>query len=201
MTPLGLYLPGTSPLHRVPAGWKFLALLSLAVLVLVVGSPLWLGVVTVVVALGYFVAGIPPRHCWGIARLLVPMLGFVFAVQWWLLGLDSAAVVCLRLLAALAAANLFTLTTRVDDLVAAVERALRPARRFGARPERIGLLVGLTLQAVAALSTMASQTREAQRARSAERSVSAFAIPFLVRTLRHADELGEALAARGVDDD
>ena len=27
------------------------------------------------------------------------------------------------------------------------------------------------------------------------------AVPFLVRTLRHADELGEALGARGIGDD
>jgi exodeoxyribonuclease VII large subunit len=67
-------------------------------------------------------------------------------------------------------------------------------------PERIGLLVGLTMRAVAALSGIAGEVREAAKARGAERSPTAFAVPFLVRTLRHADELGEALAARGVDD-
>ncbi|MDR7302976.1 energy-coupling factor transporter transmembrane component T family protein [Haloactinomyces albus] len=201
MTPLGLYQPGTSVLHRAAAGWKFLALLAFAVLIFVVHSPMGLGVTVLAVALAYLVARLPPRRCWQVVRLLVPVLVFVFAAQWWLLGFDSAAVVCLRLLAALGAANLFTLTTRVDDLVGAVERGLRPIRRFGLRPERIGLLVGLTLQAVAALSMIAGETREAQRARSAERSLPAFAVPFLVRTLRHADELGEALAARGVEDD
>ncbi|RCW42892.1 biotin transport system permease protein [Halopolyspora algeriensis] len=201
MTPLGLYQPGTSVLHRAAAGHKFLALLALAVLIFVVHSPVWLGVTALAVTLGYPVARVSPRRCLQLVRLLVPVLGLVFAAQWWLVGFDSAAVVCLRLLVTLGAANLFTLTTRVDDLVTAVERGLRPTRRFGVRPERLGLLVGLTLQAVAALSMIAGQTREAQRARSAERSLPAFAVPFLIRTLRHADELGEALAARGVDDD
>lgn len=201
MTPLGLYQPGTSVLHRTAAGWKFAALLGFAVLIFVLSSPAGLGVVVLAVALAYVVARVPARRYLQIVRVLVPVLGFVFALQWWLLGFDSAAVVCLRLLAALGAANLFTLTTRVEDLVGAVERGLRPARRFGVRPERVGLLVGLTLQAVAALSGIAGETREAQRARSADRSLPAFAVPFLVRTLRHADELGEALAARGVDDD
>ncbi|GAA0539152.1 cobalt ABC transporter permease [Saccharopolyspora subtropica] len=201
MSPLGLYEPGSSPLHRLGAGWKFLALLGFAVLVLVLGSPLALAGCAGGVAAAYLVARIPARRCWQLSRLLVPLLVLVFLAQWWLLGWDSAAVVCLRLLAALGAANLFTLTTRVDDLVTAVERGLRPLRRFGVRPDRVGLLVGLTVQAVAALSTIATQVREAQRARDAERSLSAFAVPFLVRTLRHADELGEALAARGVGDD
>lgn len=201
MNPLGLYEPGTSPLHRVPAGVKFLALLALAVLIFVFAAPTPLGVLAGAVLLGYLVARVSPGRCWRLARFLVPLLAVIFALQWWLLGLDQAIVVTLRLFAALAAANLFTLTTRVDDMVGAVERGLRPLRRFGVRPERAGLLVGLTMQAIAVLSTIAAETREAQRARDADRSVSAFAIPFLVRTLRHADELGEALAARGVGDD
>ncbi|RKT83132.1 biotin transport system permease protein [Saccharopolyspora antimicrobica] len=201
MNPLGLYEPGTSTVHRAPAGWKFLALLVFAVVIFVLNSPLALASSALAVVLAYVLARIPARRCWQISRLLIPLLAVVFLLQWWMLGLDSAAVVCLRLLTALGAANLFTLTTRVDDLVSAVERGLRPTRRLGVRPERIGLLVGLTLQAVAALSTIATQVREAQRARNAERSISAFAVPFLVRTLRHADDLGEALAARGVGDD
>ncbi|WP_338603897.1 energy-coupling factor transporter transmembrane protein EcfT [Saccharopolyspora sp. SCSIO 74807] len=201
MNPLGLYEPGTTPLHRVPAGVKFLALLALAMLIFVFAAPTPLGVLAGAVLLGYLVARVSPGRCWRLARFLLPLLAVIFALQWWLLGLDQAIVVALRLFAALAAANLFTLTTRVDDMVGAVERGLRPLRRFGVRPERAGLLVGLTMQAIAVLSTIAAETREAQRARDADRSVSAFAIPFLVRTLRHADELGEALAARGVGDD
>ncbi|MGP4020114.1 energy-coupling factor transporter transmembrane component T family protein [Saccharopolyspora sp. 5N708] len=201
MTPLGLYQPGASVLHRLGAGWKLLGLLVFAVLTFVLSWPLALAGCVLGVAAAYLLARIPPRRCWQASRLLIPLLLLVFLLQWWMLGLDRAAVVCLRLLAALGAANLFTLTTRVDDLVSAVERGLRPTRRFGVRPERVGLLVGLTIQAVAALSTIATQVRDAQRARGAERSVSAFAVPFLIRTLRHADDLGEALAARGVGDD
>ena len=200
MTPLGLHEPGRSPLHRLPAGAKFLGLLAFALVVVLVGSPPVLGCVVLAVLAGYALARVSRRRCWQAGRLVVPVALAVFALQWWLRDLDSALVVSLRLCAAVGAANLFTLTTRVEDLIAAVERGLRPARRLGLRPERIGLLVGLTLQAVAALSSIAAQTREAQRARGADRSPAAFAVPFLVRTLRHADELGEALAARGVDD-
>ena len=37
-------------------------------------------------------------------------------------------------------------------------------------------------------------------ARGAQRSVKAFAVPLIVRALREADAMGEALLARGVDD-
>jgi biotin transport system permease protein len=200
MIPLGLYAPGSSPLHRAPAGPKFIGLLVLAGLT-VPSSPGWLAGLCLLVAGGYAVARIPVRRVLPLVRMLLLMTAVVFALQVWLLGVHSAAVTALRLAAALAAATLFTLTTRVDDVVAAVERGLRPLRRVGVRPGRIGLLVGLTLQAVATLSGIATSVREAARARGADRSLVAFAAPFLVRTLTHADELGEALAARGADDD
>ncbi|GAB2731863.1 energy-coupling factor transporter transmembrane protein EcfT [Salinifilum aidingensis] len=201
MTPLGLYEPGNSPLHRAPAGPKFLGLLVLAVVVLVFDGTAALAVCAALVAAAYALARVPLRRCLRMLRLIVPLLVVVFLVQWWLIGWDAAWTVGLRLAAALGAANLLTITTRVEDVVTAVERGLGPLRRFGVRPERFGLLVGLTMQAVAALSAIATQTREAQWARHAEGSVLAFAVPFLVRTLRHADQLGEALAARGVGDE
>ncbi|SDK89861.1 biotin transport system permease protein [Actinopolyspora mzabensis] len=198
---IGLYQPGRSPLHRLPAGWKFLGLLVFAGLVVVFDRPWQLGVFAGVVCAGFAAARLRPGLVLRTMRTVLVLLGIVFALQWWLLGPESAVVVCLRLLVAIGAANLFTLTTRVDDLVAAIERGASPLRRVGVSPELLGLLVGLTIRAVSALSVIAQQTREAQRARDASRSVAAFAVPFLIRTLRHADELGEALAARGVGDE
>ncbi|GAB2851093.1 energy-coupling factor transporter transmembrane protein EcfT [Actinocorallia aurea] len=194
------YEPGTSPVHRVPAGAKLVLLFLFAALVFAVGSPAWLGGVCAAVAAGYAVARIPARRCLPLVRSLALVAVFVFAVQGWLLGPGAALVVCLRLVAALAAAHLFTVTTRVDDLVAAVERAAGPLRRFGVRPERLGLLVGLTLQAVAALTKIAGEVREAAVARDARYSLTAFVAPLLVRTIRHSDDLAEALAARGEPD-
>lgn len=192
MTPLGWYQPGTGPLHRAPAGAKFVVLLVLATAVFALRSPWWLGGICAAVALGYVLGRISLRRCGQVVRSLGGLAAFVFLFQWWLLGREPAVVACLRIVAALGAANLFTLTTRVGDVVSTVERVTRS--------ERLGLLVGLTLRAITALSAIATEVREAAQARGAGRSVVAFAVPFLIRTLRHADELGEALAARGAGD-
>jgi len=173
-------------------GLRLVALLTVTALVFVLSSPWWLGGICVAVAAGYAVARVPWRQCGRFARSLLVLVVFVFGLQWWLLGLDPAVVICLRIVAALGAANLFTVTTRVEDLVSTVERVTRS--------ERVGLLVGLTLRAITTLAEIAGEVREAAKARGVERSPVAFAVPFLVRTLRHADELGEALAARGIGD-
>ncbi|OLM11460.1 energy-coupling factor transporter transmembrane component T [Pseudonocardia sp. Ae505_Ps2] len=201
MTPLGLYSPGTSPLHRAPAGPSLLVVLALAAGTVLTGDPRVLGALCALVAAGYLLARIPWHRVRPVLRTLALLALLLGAVQWWLIGPERTLVVVLRLVAALGAATLFTLTTQVDDLVGAVERGLGPLRRFGVAPERLGLLVGLTLQSIATLSGIAGQVREAARARGAERSPTAFAVPFLVRTLRHADALGEALAARGWGDE
>ena len=67
-------------------------------------------------------------------------------------------------------------------------------------PERIGLLLALSIRSVPVVLTMAEQVRDAQRARGLRASPRAYAVPLLIRTLRHADRLGEALIARGADD-
>ncbi|WP_279582507.1 energy-coupling factor transporter transmembrane component T [Fodinicola feengrottensis] len=101
----------------------------------------------------------------------------------------------------MALAGLLTLTTRTTELVATVEKLLQPLRRFGADPTRLGLLVALTLRSVPVLAEIASDIREAQRARGIAWSVRGFVLPFVIRTLRRTESLGEALVARGVDDD
>jgi biotin transport system permease protein len=53
---------------------------------------------------------------------------------------------------------------------------------------------------VPVLTGLAAEVRQARRARGAGRSVRAFAVPLVIRTVRYADRLGEALIARGVDD-
>ena len=62
------------------------------------------------------------------------------------------------------------------------------------------LVLALAVRSVPVLVGLAADVRQARAARGAERSVRAFAVPFVIRALRHADRLGEALAARGVDD-
>jgi biotin transport system permease protein len=198
MTVIGLYAPGTSPLHRTAPGVKLLALVVIAAIAVALHDPAALGMLCGLVALGHVVARVPARRLSPVARSTAVLVVAVFALQAWLLGPIPAAVTVLRLVATIGAAVLFTFTTRIDDVVTAVERGVR---LVGLRPGRIGLVVGLTLQAIATLSGIATSVREAARARGVERSAVAFAVPFLVRTLRHADELGEALAARGMGDD
>jgi biotin transport system permease protein len=67
-------------------------------------------------------------------------------------------------------------------------------------PERVALVLALAVRSVPVITELAAEVQQARAARGAERSLRAFAVPFVIRSLRHADRLGEALEARGVDD-
>jgi biotin transport system permease protein len=97
-------------------------------------------------------------------------------------------------------AGLVTLTTRTDAMADAVVGLLRPLRHVGVDTERIGLVLALGIRCVPVVVGLAEEVRDAQRARGLTASPRAFAVPLVVRSLRHADALGEALLARGVED-
>lgn len=196
----GAYVVGRSPLHRAPAGPKLAALMVCSLALLLVRDAVGVGLAALAVAGLYALAGLGWRAAWGQVRPLRLFLPVVFALQWWLMDLTSAAVLSTRLLVLVALAGLVTCTTRVSDLLAAIERGLSPLGRVGVDVERIALVLALALRSVPVIADLAGRVRDAQRARGHERDVRAFAVPLVVGAMRQADALGEALRARGFDD-
>ena len=197
---LGAYLPGDSPVHRAPAGVK-LAVLGAGLFLLAArpgAVPVLVGLVAVLALAA--LARVGPRPLAAQVRPLLWLLVPLTALQLWLAGPAVALTVAGGLLVAVAAAGLVTLTTRTEALLDALVAALRPLRRAGVDPERVALVLALAVRTVPVLVGIGAEVQQARAARGAERSVRAFAVPFVIRSLRHADRLGEALEARGVDD-
>lgn len=200
MSQLGLFVPGTSVVHRLPARVK------LGVLVAVGIGSVWLDTLPRVAVLGavvvaaYGVARIPLRTVLAQLKPLALVLGAVVVFQVLVAGWERAFVVVGLIAALVLLAGLVTLTTRTQDLLDVVVGALGPLRRVGVDPERIGLLLALAIRSVPVVLGLAEEVRDAQRARGVRPSARAYAAPMIIRAVRHADDLGEALIARGVDD-
>ncbi|MFD4443380.1 energy-coupling factor transporter transmembrane component T family protein [Nocardia sp. NPDC058519] len=199
---IGLYCPGDSLLHRMPAGVK-LALLLVSILALTVFVRGPLGVlVAVALVVGLFaLARISWRVAFAQVRPVLWMTAIIGVFQLLTTSPMRAVVVCGVLLVSVALAALVTVTTRVTDMLDALTRALGPLRRAGVNPERVGLLLALAIRCVPLLAQIVHDVGEARRARGVSWSATALVTPVLVRALRTADAMGEALAARGVDDD
>ena len=198
---IGLYRPGNSLLHRLPAGTKLLLLLASIILATIFArTPVHVGAVAIVVAGLFVVARIPLKLAAAQLRPVLWMVLIIGVFQVIITDWQRAVVVCGVLVISVALAALVTLTTRVTDMLDTVTRALGPLRRFGVDPDRIGLMLALAIRCIPVLATIVHEVSEARKARGLQWSMTALATPVLVRALRTADAMGDALVARGVDD-
>lgn len=201
---LSLYRPGDGLLHRMPAGPKLLLVLAAVLAVSMLPSQWWgAAVAGGAVVVAYAVAGLHDGLLGmrELARQVVALRWLVvvtLAAQLLFLGPEPAVANTARVTAAVLLAGLLVLTTRVTELLDAVERGLRPFERLGLDSERAAVLLTVTLTTVPVVARLAGDVREAQRARGGRPGLRFFAVPFLILSLKHADQLGEALAARGV---
>lgn len=199
MTVLGLYQPGDSLAHRTPAGVKLLVLCCVVTAVLVFGT-LWVAVGGAAAsALLYPLCGVHVRYVW---RMLWPLLPFlVLIVVFQVLTGDPWAAVrtCAVLCLAVLLSGLVTLTTRVSTMLALFERLAGPLRHVGVRPDRVALVLALTIRAIPMVAAAWQDSREAYLARGLRGRPHLMVVPVVVGLVRSAEAMGEAMTARGLD--
>lgn len=198
---VGLHRPGTTWLHRVPAGVKLLGLVVLGAVVVLVRGPASGGVALgAALALAAY-AGLGAREGLRTLRGLLLVAALLGGFQAWQNGWPRAVESVGDLLALVVLATVLTLTTPVDEILDALTRALRPLRPLGVEPDRVALTFSLALRAIPTTVAIAEETRDAAVARGLERSPRARLVPLVVRVVAHARATGDALDARGVGDD
>lgn len=121
-------------------------------------------------------------------------------------ALGSALAAGVRLGLLILQAALVTATTAPLDLVAGMERLLRPLRRCGVPAHDLAMMTGLALRFVPVLADEAQRIAAAQAARGADlqspgrarlRALVALVVPMLLGVFRRADRLAVAMESRG----
>lgn len=200
MTTLGLYRPGTSPLHRMPAGVKLFGLGALIVLMSVlVDSPARLGVAALAVLAIVAMAGIGARTLSAQLRPVLWVVVFIFGFQLLVTDWRRALVVCGILLLSVCLAAVVTMSTRTTDMLAALTRVMKPLGRIGFPVEQVALGLALAMRSIPLMVETVRQVDEARRARGLRFSPRIVVAPVVISALRTADGFAEALIARGLD--
>jgi biotin transport system permease protein len=199
--PLGIYRPGTTIWHRIPAGPKLGLVMLVSIAVVLLRGP-WAPLAALAVALTVSRwARVPARAVWRGLRPFLVVVAVLGAFQWWQRGSPVAVEVVSTTVALVVVATTFTATTPTDRMLDAIVRGLGPFRRVGVRPEKVALAFSLMLTALPAIFEIAHETREAAKARGLERSPRANLSPMAIRVVAHAYDTGAALHARGIGDD
>jgi biotin transport system permease protein len=193
-----LYLPGKTWLHLAPAGPKLAVLAFSSSALMWVHSPLLLSVACGQVCFLMCWAGASLRQVWQQMRPLIWMLLLLGGLSAWSQGVLQASEMVLRLLTLVLAALLVSMTTPLTQMMQVVVWLLVPFQRLGwVDADRVALSVGLTLRFIPELGVQWQEIREAQLARGMTPSPLTMGVPMLLRTLRRADEIAEAIDARG----
>ncbi len=205
---LTLYVPATSPLHRLHPVTKLGGLLAFIVAAFVVDQPLWLLPLALGIALLLVPAGALPN----VRRLrLMFVLVFVFTLSVWTLffqrpfwvptwpGFQFGLSTALRLDTFLAAGILFLTVTRVEEVAYALGR-------LGV-PYTVGFTLTLAFRLVPVFFESALTVVQAQRCRGLEfnrggivtrlRRFVPVLVPVFIGALRRADHMAMALELRG----
>ncbi|WP_165645723.1 energy-coupling factor transporter transmembrane component T family protein [Bordetella bronchiseptica] len=193
-----LYVAGASFLHRLPARLKLAALALAGVGLFLLSDWRVLAAVLAGAALLVWRSGVGAAAWWrqtrGLALIVLAVGLFTGLMQGW----PHAAVVVLRVAALIGLAMAVTLTTPVPALIDACERALRPAERLGLlNAAQVALALALALRFIPEIWRNYQEIREAQAARGLGAHPLALLVPLVVRTLKRAEEVAQAIDARG----
>ena len=219
---LGRYIHGQSTIHRLDPRTKLVCVLAISITAFASDSGLLpaacLAVVAFVAAglrLATFAATLRP-FCW--------LLAFTFAVhaamgqgEHFLLyvpffdltvtreGIIVGLLMGLRLTIAITLASLLTLTTTPSKLTDALERMLRPLRRFGFPNQEFAMMVTISIRFIPVLMDEAERLRRAQVSRGADfsggplqraRKLVPLVVPLFLSAFDRADRLSLAMESR-----
>lgn len=169
----------TTALFLFPTGWATLVLGGLAFALYAGMGP------------AFFRAGL--RTLFGLWPFIV-VLGLWHA---WQGDWGTGIMIVARLITAVAFANLVTMTTPLQDMIACLVRLLHPFRKLGLNPNAVSLAIAMMIRFIPVFMARAEQLKLAHRARSPRSGRWAIIFPLALGMLDDADTVAEALRARG----
>ncbi|QFT58678.1 Energy-coupling factor transporter transmembrane protein BioN [Sulfitobacter sp. THAF37] len=195
---ISLTSPVETRAHGWPAGAKLIALCG-AIVVLFATDTLVPHAIYLCLTLGLY--ALPGRRFLrtGMSRLRPLWIFAAVILIWHVVTSDPMAglVIVLRMVTAVALANLVTMTTRLTDMMAVVRWLLTPLRRFGLRTEAVELAMALVIRFTPVLAEKGHMLTLAWRARAVRRVGWHIVTPLAALAIDDAEHVAEALRARG----
>ena len=112
-------------------------------------------------------------------------------------NVDKGVTLIFRLISALLIANLFLLTSKIHDIILAIQKYSFFLKIFRINPHAVSVTLGLFIRSIPILNQRAKNLMLAQSARSTKRSFWRISVPLALSILDDADHVSEALRARG----
>ena len=191
--------PHSTKLDKVSVQKKIVLSCFAAAILFFIKNPLLMFSIFLVLLLIYFLVGGLKFLGSGLYHLKIT-IPFVFILAIWHLyidNLDNGVTLIFRLFSAFLIANLFLLTSKIHDIILAIQKYSFYLTIFRINPHAVSITIGLFIRSIPILNQRAENLMLAQSARSTKRSFWRISVPLALSILDDADHVSEALRARG----
>ncbi len=195
---ISLTSPVETRAHTWPAGLK-LALLCLSTAGLFFLDRLSAHVLVLITIIGLYSAPGWLFLRYGLSRLWV-LWPFISIIVVWHLSTGAyaeGAVIALRMVSAVALANLVTMTTKMIDIIEVIRRLAQPLRRVGLNSRPLEIAIALVIRLIPVLMEKSHAIVESWQARANRKVSWKVVMPIALIALDDADHVADALKARG----
>jgi biotin transport system permease protein len=191
--------PHSTKLDKISVQKKIVLSCFAAAILFFIKNPLFMLSIFFVLLLIYFLVGGLKFLGSGLYHLKIT-IPFVFILAIWHLyidNLDNGVTLIFRLISAFLIANLFLLTSKIHDIILAIQKYSFYLKIFRINPHAVSITIGLFIRSIPILNQRAKNLMLAQSARSTKRSFWRISVPLALSILDDADHVSEALRARG----
>ena len=186
-------------LDKISVQRKIIFTCSAAAILFFIKNPIVMFSIFAALLIIYFSVG-GFKFLWvGLYQLKVT-IPFIIILAFWHLYLDQldrGVTLIFRLISAFLIANLFILTSKIHDIILAIQKYSFYLKNFGINPHAVSITIGLFIRSIPILKQRAKNLMLAQSARSTKRSFWRISVPLAISVLDDADHVSEALRARG----
>ena len=189
----------STKLDRVSVQKKIVLSCCAAAILFFIKNPLVMFCIFLVLLLIYFLAGGLKFLGLGLYQLKITIPFVIILTVWhlYLGNVDQGVTLIFRLISAFLIANLFLLTSKIHDIILAIQKYSFYLKIFRINPHAVSITLGLFIRSIPILNQRAKNLMLAQSARSTKRSFWRISVPLALSILDDADHVSEALRARG----
>ena len=189
----------STKLDEVSVQRKIVLSCSAAAILFFIKNPLVMFGIFLMLLLIYLLAGGLKFLGLGLYHLKITVPFVIILAVWhlYLDHLDKGLTLIFRLISAFLIANLFLLTSKMHDIILAIQKYSSHLKVFGINPHAVSITIGLFIRSIPILNQRAKNLMLAQSARSTKRSFWRISVPLALSILDDADHVSEALRARG----
>lgn len=221
---IGKYIPKQSLIHNMDPRSKLLLIFIYVLIIFLANNPLTYALLVVYTLIITFLTRVPFPYILKGLKPIIWIILFTFALhimmtkegellfKWgWLTiyeeGLRQGIFISIRFFLLVMMTSLLTLTTTPIEVTDGMESLLHPFKRFGLPVHELALMMSISLRFIPTLMQETEKIMKAQTARGVEftsgpimdrvKAVIPLLIPLFISSFRRAEELANAMEARG----